>query len=48
MQRLQSPPLNASSNGLRRRAYRGVDGPLECGIPPFHDHAGKSTQHNFD
>jgi hypothetical protein len=48
MQRLQSPPLNALPNGLRGRAYRGVDGPLECGIPPLHNHAGKSTQHHFD
>jgi hypothetical protein len=48
MQRLQSPPLNASSNGLRRRAYCGVDCPVECGIPSLHDDAGESTQHHFD
>ena len=33
MQRLQSPPLNALPNGLRRSPYGGVDGPLERGIP---------------
>jgi hypothetical protein len=48
VQRLQSPPLNASPNGLRRRAYGRVDGALECGIPPLHNHAGKATQNHFD
>ena len=48
MQRPQSPPLNALPNGLRRSPYGGVDGPLERGIPPLHNHAGKSTQRDFD
>jgi hypothetical protein len=40
--------LNAPSNGLRRRAYGRVDGALKCSIPPFHNHAGKTTQNHFD
>ena len=48
MSRFQPPPLNAPSNGLCRRAYGRVDGALECGIPPLHNHAGKTTQNHFD
>ena len=48
MQRLQSPPLYGPPNGLRCRAYRRVDGGLECGISPIHNHAGKTTQNHFD
>lgn len=40
--------MNAPSNGLRRRPYGRVDGALEGGIPPLHNHAGKSTQNHSD
>lgn len=48
MQRLQSPPLNASPNGLRRGVYRSIDGTLQCGIPALDNDAGKATQNHFD
>jgi hypothetical protein len=48
VQWLQSPPLYGPPNGLRRRTYGSVDGALEYGIPPLHNHAGKAAQNHFD